>query len=230
MRVWKVALACSGALLLVTAAARADPITVNMHTSAGVAPSSGSTFVTHTYLLNLGSFDVSAGGSGTVFIDGLTAHRNYVVSFAVNDPTANPWTTLSAEVLDPLSDGFDEMDPSPQPDYVPAGFTTSNNTDGLSFAWNSGLTRSATFAGGGSATVFADENSNSRDMLQFLGFDSGVSRVYFALRDNLGNRGFLLRLSANGVPDPVATPEPASMLLLATGLLGLFAFRRRQAC
>ena len=56
---------------------------------------------------------------------------------------------MTAEILDPLSDGFDAMDPQPQPGYVPAGYPTSNNTDGLSFAWNSGLKRSATFASGG---------------------------------------------------------------------------------
>ena len=131
-------------------------------------------------------------------MDGLAARQDYSVQFTLDGVEGSNFTTLTAEVLDPLSDGFDAAD-GPQPSYVPAGFSTSNNTDGLSFAWNSGLERSASFANGGVASLHVDEDTNAHDMLAFHGFGPGSSAdVTFGVRDNLGSRGFLLRLSTDG--------------------------------
>ena len=49
------------------------------------------------------------------------------------------WDTLSMELLDPVGDGNDGLDPGNQPAYVPSGYSTSNNEDGLSFAQETAL-------------------------------------------------------------------------------------------
>jgi hypothetical protein len=229
MRPATLALGLASGLMLLPGVAQADPVTT-VYSSSGVTMDP-SGFSANGASINLGDVTFTGGSEAVLFVDGLASHGNYVFSFKAFDPKPHPFSQMTAEILDPTSDGFDAMDPHPQPGYVPTGYSTSNNTDGLSFAWNSGLERSVRFASGREAALFVDENSNSRDMLQFNNFGGGDSgMVTFGLRDNAGGRGFLLRLSVDGTSrDPGAqTPEPASMLLLGTGLAGLALFRHRK--
>lgn len=211
-------------LALLPAAAGAEPISIGLHSLEGGATASLSAPLS-TSPFRLGSLRLPDVNSAVLIsVSGLTANRNYLMEVLVHGATST-WNTLRAEVLDPLDDD-DALDMGPYHAGVPTGFSTSNTRDGFSFAQSAGLERSAVFAGG-SASVSANEDSNGADVL-FFGGVAGASdalRVRFGLRDYDGDRTFLVRLSAQ---DAIATPEPASMILIGTGLAGLMAARRRR--
>ena len=212
------------ALAFLPAVAVAEPISIGLHSLEGGATASlSSSLLTSPF--RMGEITLPDADSAVLIsVSGLAANTNYLMEVLVHGATS-AWNTLRAEVLDPLDDD-DALDMAPYHAGVPGGFSTSNTRDGFSFAQSAGLERSAVFAGG-SAAVSADENSNGADVL-FFGGVAGASdalRVRFGLRDYDGDRTFLVRLSAQ---DAIATPEPASMILIGTGLAGLMAARRRR--
>jgi hypothetical protein len=220
-RLWPILALC----VLLPATARAEPISISVESSSG-GFSGGDSATTGWFSIDLGTVVMPAAGTvGTFLIDGLKAGSDYTVSLVISGISG--WDNLRAEILDPL-DNDDRMDRPDQPSYVPAGFSTSNELDGFSFAQGSGLERSAAFAGG-AASIVADEMTNRGDVLMFTGLGTDTARVTFGLRDRLGSRGFLVRFSTSGSDSSgTAMPEPASMVLIGTGLAGL-AMRRRRA-
>ncbi len=213
------------AILLPAATARAGPVSVELTSSRGGFAAGIAT--DGWYSIDLGAVAMpSALSTGSFMVNGLTAGADYTVTFMLEGAAALDRVRL--EILDRAGDGDDRWDPGVQPAGLPDGYSTSNNFDGLSFAQGSGVERRAAFPGG-AAGVNADEDTHNGDVLLFSGLSGAESATFtFGLRDRIGGHGFLLRLSGDADVDAAQTPEPASLLLLGTGLAGLVARRRRH--
>jgi hypothetical protein len=170
---------------------------------------------------------VSGTGPLLLQLSGLAANHDYVVNAHLINGSGQSWGSMEAEVLNPADGRADRMDVSPQPSYVPAGYSSSNRFDGFSFAQGSGLDRSSDVF----ADVFADERTHARDFLRYAGgiVAPGASTLLtFGIRDYDGNRPWLIALGPNGL-SAAPTPEPTTLLLLGTGVVGVArAVRRRR--
>jgi hypothetical protein len=167
---------------------------------------------------------------GSLEISGLDAGTNYTVVKEITNNTGTTWSRLANELLDPAGDSDDtNNDPQPYPAFVPVGFSTSSDFDGLSFAQGSGLPRTSTAF----ASVFADELTDARDFLDFFNgtvTDGSSFTMTYGLRDNTGaNQPFLLVQRPNVSSRPeTPIPEPATMLLVGGGLAAIARRRMKR--
>jgi PEP-CTERM motif len=169
-------------------------------------------------------------GPGVLIFDELVASQDYIVIKNVTNNTGIDWTQLANELLDPVGQDEDASDPA-QPGFVPVGYSTSNDTDGLSYAQGSGIARTSNVF----TELTVDELSDARDFLDFFGGGiisgaGGTGQMSFGLRENFDTQQpFLLFQRPNERSTPVV-PEPATFGLLALSLAAIgFARRRRQS-
>ncbi len=159
---------------------------------------------------------------------GLEVEKNYTIIKHITNNTSLDWTSFTNELLDPAGQNEDGLDPQPYEAWVSAtGYTTSNDDDGLSFAQGSGIPRTSNAY----SSLYVDELFHKRDFLEFsagtIAGGGGTDVMSFGIRDNgfNTNQPFLLAQS----PNERIIPEPATMILLGTGLLGAGFMRRRKA-
>lgn len=205
-------------------------ISVSLHASnAGISSMSCSYTGTDTSddLLTINE-TWSGTGAGVLEItmtDGtgaLTERNTINVLKNIENLSGTDWIRLANELLDP---GVDPLDPAPQPGFVPAGYSTSDDTDGLSFDQSGPIARvSNKFS-----SVVADELSNARDFLDFfdgtLADGSSDGNVAFGIDvGDIANLPFLLVQRPNVASTDV--PVPATLALFGTALAAAAGLRR----
>ena len=222
----------SGAFLLAAVgAASAVPVSSLHPNNVGIS-SFGFSFDAGTNTITLRETWTGT-GPGVVQITGLENTVQYTVVKIITNSSGTHWTSFAQELLDPA--GFADDTDDPAPAFAPPGFTSSNDTDGLSFAQGSGIPRTSIAFG----STAADE-LGGRDFLDFFGgtlLAGGVDTMNFGLSDNNGvgsgvcvgvvcpNQPFLLVQRPNALS---VVPQPSTLVLLGAGLLvAAFVAHRR---
>jgi hypothetical protein len=221
------------ATLLASASLAAAQPTVTLHSSnVGINPNPSAFYFSFNNSAKRISINQTwtGNGMGVMSFSGLALGTVYEINISAFNSSGAAWSRIALELLDPAGNPNDTLDPSPQPAFVPVGFSTSNNSDGLSFAQGSTRPRfSYEFS-----KALADELSDQRDFLDF--YDGTVlsgrqAWLQFSLVNNSAeNMPFLLVQRPNAFSATVV-PVPAAAPLLASGLatFGLIARRRKQA-
>lgn len=220
------------AAALLPVRAHADPVTLTSHSIVGGATASVRAALPSRAPTRIGAIERPRAQSAVaITVRGLVPRSDYLMELIVHGG-GSQWTAMKSEVLGPQR-GAGGGGVQPFFAGVSDAFSSSGSADGVSLV-NSGLERSAAFVARGAATVTIDPNGNAAEVLLVSGLAGAPGiRIAFGLTDFPGGRSFLVTFQAaeaafNGANGVSSTPEPASMLLIGTGLAGLAAVRRRR--
>ena len=105
-------------------------------------------------------------------------------------------------------------------------FTTAVQGAAFQFITNSGTSTFTALLGGTTVSSFSASTDLAGETTpQWYGFDNTIAFDQINIASGGSNNAFALDNLQVGV---VATPEPASMTLVATGLIGMFGVARRR--
>jgi hypothetical protein len=217
----------AAATVALLGAASAQAFTCSIHVSnQSLAAAGFSCTLTGSTITIVQTFATSQ--IGTIAIGDLGSTGDFTVNMTTLNSSGDIWSRMAVELLDPSGQNNDSLDTVPQPAFVPVGFSTSNDNDGLSFAQGSGLPRTSTIF----SSVLADELSDVRDFLDYFGGTqvngSTDTLMTFGLRDSGANQPFLLALRPNESSRNTVS-EPGSLMLVGLALAAVGALRRRRA-
>ena len=226
MKRFLLAAVASLVLAVCTAGSSQAALMVNLHSSNDVITFMSSSVVANTITT---TETWSGPGIGVIEIvlealdtgDPFTLVRNITIE-------GDAWSEFVNELLDPAGQVNDGSDLFPQPAEIPAGFTTSNDSDGI------GFDLAAATPDSGGAFAGAVLTTGTRDILTFSGGSgaSGTIQITYAFIDVRGpflpddafapdsNDSLLISSEA------VVLPEAGAMFWLAMMLVGA-AFARR---
>jgi len=162
-----------------------------------------------------------APGMGSILVSGLESNVNYTFTKYITNNSGVDWNRFAMELLDPSGDNNDVDDIATE-GWVPAGFSHSNDNDGLSFAQGSGIPRTSS-----AFSSRSDDEFGGRDYMDFfdglVAGNGGTDIISFGLRDSdpTNNQPFLLVQRPNAVTGGPEIPEPTTMILMGLGLAGV---------
>lgn len=213
-----------GLIIATCTIASGDPILTLHSSNVGIGSLSYS-FNSTTNTITINETWTSA-APGFIEITGLNRGTSYTVVKNITNSSGEDFDRIANELLDPLGQSEDtSYDVLPYPAFVPAGFSTSNDNDGLSFAQGSGIPRTSDIW----SSLIVDEIFHVRDFLDFYNGVLGTGStgyVTYGLRENNGTQQpFLLSQRPN--ESSVNVPEPLTFLLVGTGLAGIGLLRKR---